>query len=60
MLSGINPLIQERAILELEFQEWRKRQIPVAKNSLQAFIVFLKENGLWDDDKLHAWVREHE
>lgn len=53
-----NPFIEDRAVLELEFEKWRQKQIPVAKNSVQAFIVFLRENGLWDDDKVFAWCRE--
>ena len=55
-----NTLIQDRAMLELEFEEWRQKQIPVAKNSVQSFIVFLRQNDLWDDDKLRAWCREKE
>lgn len=55
-----NPFIQDRATIELEFEKWRQKQIPVAKNSVQAFIVFLRENGLWDDNKVRAWCREKE
>lgn len=55
-----NPFIQDRATLELEFEKWRQKQIPVAKNSVQSFIVFLRDNGLWDDDKVRAWCRERE
>ena len=59
-MIGLDPFIQDRAALELEFEKWRQAQIPVAKNTLQTFIVFLKQNDLWDDDKFHAWVRERE
>lgn len=55
-----NTLIQDRAMLELEFEKWRQKQIPVAKNSVQSFIVFLRQNGLWDDDKVRTWCREKE
>lgn len=55
-----NTLIQDRAMLELEFEKWRQKQIPVAKNSVQSFIVFLRQNDLWDDDKVRAWCREKE
>lgn len=55
-----NTLIQDRAMLELEFEKWRQKQIPVAKNSVQSFIVFLRQNDLWDDDKVRTWCREKE
>lgn len=55
-----NTLIQDRAMLELEFEKWRQKQIPVAKNSVQSFIVFLRQNDLWDDDKVRSWCREKE
>lgn len=55
-----NPFIQDRAVIELEFEKWRQKQIPVAKNSVQSFIVFLRDNGLWDDDKVRSWCRERE
>lgn len=52
--------ISDRAELELEFEKWRKKQIPPAKNSVQSFIVFLRLNGLWDDDKVRRWVSDKE
>lgn len=56
----VQTLIEDRARLELEFEKWRKSQIPPAKNSVQAFVVFLRQNDLWDDDKVHIWCRERE
>jgi hypothetical protein len=52
--------IADRARLELEFNEWRKKQIPPAKNSVQSFLVFLMLEGLFDNDKLRSWVRDKE
>lgn len=52
--------IEDRARLELEFEKWRNSQIPKAKNSVQSFIVFLRSNDLWDDEKVHNWCRDKE
>lgn len=52
--------IKDRAILDNEYQEWCKSQIPVAKANVQSFITFLSLNGLWNDDAVHRWVDEKE
>ena len=59
-IFGVSVFIEDRATLELQYEKWRKKQIPVAKNNVQSFIVFLRDNGLWDDDKVHIWCRDRE
>jgi hypothetical protein len=56
----MNPFVQDRVKLEILFEEWRKAQIPPARNSVQSFIVFLRINGLWDDDNVHRFVEDKE
>jgi hypothetical protein len=52
--------LEDRAKIELAFEEWRVKQVPVARNSVQSFIVFLRQNDLWDDIKVHEWLEGRE
>jgi len=52
--------LEDRAKIELAFEEWRQNQVPVARNSVQSFIVFLRQNDLWDDIKVHEWLEGRE
>lgn len=60
MFRGMNPFIEDRAKLDLAYEEWRKKQIPVAKANVQTFITFCVQNNLMNDDDIHAYVREKE
>jgi len=60
MMSNFTPFIQDRAILERYYDEWRKSKIPVAKCTTQSFITFLIECGLMDDDSIHRYVDDKE
>lgn len=53
-----NPFIQDRAKLNMYYEEWRKKQIPVAKCNAQTFILFLIHEGILTDDDIHDYVRE--
>lgn len=59
-MLGRESFIQDRAELDLAYEEWRKRQIPVAKCNSQTFITFLVSEGLLRDDDIRAWVRDKE
>ena len=48
-----NPFIQDRAKLNLYYEEWRKKQIPVAKCNAQTFITFLVHEGILTDEDIH-------
>lgn len=52
--------LEDRAKVELAFEEWRQNQVPVARNSVQSFIVFLRQNDLWDDIKVREWIEGRE
>lgn len=55
-----NPFIEDRAKLDLAYEEWRKKQIPVAKANVQTFITFCVQNKLMNDDDIHIFIRERE
>ena len=57
---GRKGFIRDRAELDLAYEEWRKRQIPVAKCNSQSFITFLVGEGLLKDEDIRAWVRDRE
>ena len=58
MFRGMNPFIEDRAKLDLAYEEWRKKQIPVAKANVQTFITFCVQNNLMNDDTIHEFIRE--
>ena len=60
MFRGMNPFIEDRAKLDLAYEEWRKKQIPVAKANVQTFITFCVQNNLMNDDTIHEFIRERE
>lgn len=60
MFRGMNPFIEDRARLDLAYEEWRKKQIPVAKANVQTFITFCVQNNLMNDDTIHEFIRERE
>lgn len=55
-----NPFIEDRAKLDLLYEEWRRKQIPVAKANVQTFITFCVQNNLMNDDTIHEFIRERE
>ena len=59
-ILGRKLIISDRAELDLAYEEWRKKQIPVAKCTSQSFITFLVSEGLLRDDDIRAWVRDRE
>ena len=56
----MNIFIQDRAKLNLYYEKWRERQIPVAKCNVQTFISFMVEEGIISNDDIHSYVREKE
>ena len=60
MFRGMNPFIEDRAKLDLAYEEWRKKQIPVAKANVQTFITFCVQYNLMNDDDIHIFIRERE
>ena len=60
MFRGMNPFIEDRAKLDLAYEEWRKKQIPVAKANVQTFITFCVQYKLMNDDDIHIFIRERE
>jgi hypothetical protein len=55
--NNVVNLVEDRARLELAFEEWRKKQIPPARNSVQSFLVFLSVNDLLDNEKVHSFTK---
>ena len=44
-----------RLILHLEYEKWRRQQVPIALPNINTVITFLSSKDLIDDELINAW-----